>query len=289
MWRVDVQTPDDDSDSDADCGARCHSEDIVGRGRNGEVIRRYDVGARDVVAVKRPRDARDGCVLRREAMMHAVLARCVGARVPRFEGVVSASSGACFAYAMSYLHNIEWDTLTERALVVHLANVARTLKRLQDAFHFVHNDLSPSNLMVDACGIVHVIDFGFAQAEIDVDTMRDACEEVAGGAMVDSVSTSFAVEPHWASDDYRPWYDLLYLVGTLREWRGDDSRLPRCTVSAYEAVLVALSVDVARWRGNPHLVHNHRERLHQVDASLLQHFVPSDFIALLQRSHESAV
>ena len=181
---------------------------LLGRGGMGEVYEARDERLGRLVALKRIGVARAGDPEARARFWRE--ARALAAL--RHPGVVAVyelgeADGALFI-AMELVRGRPLATLIHRPWPIRAAlHVARAVAAALGAAHaagITHRDVKPSNLIIDASGVVRVIDFGLARSREDaadgltrsgalLGTPGYMSPELIGGAPVGPAADVFAV------------------------------------------------------------------------------------------------
>jgi tetratricopeptide (TPR) repeat protein len=159
----------------------------IGRGGQGVVYRALDPDSGDVVAVKRLHPARGD----RREVLHQIETevRAVGAlshpNVVRTRGV--EMDGAHSLLVMDWVDGVpltEWaspagDRRSDREIVALVARVAEILAHAHER-GVIHRDLKPTNVLVDAAGQPHLLDFGLARLDLETSMTTAASTRFVG-------------------------------------------------------------------------------------------------------------
>ena len=171
---------------------RYRIEGLLGEGGHGSVYRAFDEELRRSVAVKVAATGRGTPDLLEEARRVAVL---------RHAGIVAVHDAGRHGDALFVVSDlVEGRTLAELLEDGPLPprEASRLMASVADALHhahergFVHRDVKPSNVLLDATGDPHVTDFGVAAAADDLTSGR----AVTGGTLAYAAPEQVAGERH---------------------------------------------------------------------------------------------
>ena len=179
----------------------------LGRGGMGTVWKAERIAGGDAVALKllRGQATHDAAAhLKRECEVLATLAH------PGIASVLDAGIGAAGQpyIVMRMIEGMRIDRHCERSQSDAGARIALVLQAAEALAYaharlVIHGDLKPSNLLVDASGSVHVVDFGIAQAASRA-ACGGGCMAGACGAQPSPAAPEVATENRFYTPGYAP-------------------------------------------------------------------------------------